>query len=103
MFKKLNKADGDDVCVLCSKGKYTVHELYTWKKGLYAQVGSSYVRLREDMMTSSGAVISHIETDVHLGRDRFGRLCVVHTKREAKFLVVETEDGHSELRDVKNI
>tara|TARA_R110000751_G_scaffold220907_1_gene323512 strand:- start:265 stop:549 length:285 start_codon:yes stop_codon:yes gene_type:complete len=71
MFKKL---EGDTI-MLSNKGVYTVTELYTYNGGLYAKVGSGFVRLRTNGTTSkTDVLIVTMETDIALYKDKLGRL-----------------------------
>lgn len=73
MFKKL---EGDQA-LLRHGGVYKPVDLFTFSGGLYAKLGSGYVRLKADGTSSKdGVSLQYLESDIALYKDRFGRLAV---------------------------
>jgi hypothetical protein len=73
MFKRLE----GDTALVRQGGVYKVCDLYEMGGALYARFGGGYIRLRENGTTSKdGVQIEHMEIDVPLFADKFGRLTV---------------------------
>lgn len=71
MFKEIT---GDSV-LLRHNGTFRVSPLYTYRSGVYAKLGTGYVRLRTDNTTSKdGVAVEFLESDKLFGQDKFGRL-----------------------------
>ena len=71
MFKKLE----GDTAMLRQGGVYRPCELYSWNGGLFAKMGSGYIRLRQDgTTTKDGVSLEHMEIEGDLFADKFGRL-----------------------------
>lgn len=65
----------DDFVIMGNKGTYKQCPLATFNDGLYAKVGSSYIRLYAGRETSvDSARIVRLETSEPLYRDHYGRL-----------------------------
>lgn len=92
MFQKL---EGDTV-LLRQGGVFKPSELYTFQDGIYARLGSGYVRLRADGTTSKdGIYFTHIEYDGPLFQDKFGRLSIKNQPKSKKLSIEVNETGTS--------
>lgn len=72
-----------DLAIVIVKGVYKQAPLYTWDGQLFARVGGGFIRLKKDGSTSVPSTrLEHIETDLALFADTFGRLRI--EQRDAK-------------------
>lgn len=96
-----SKLEGD-IAVLQQNGVYHQCDLYTFQGGLFAKLGSGFVRLKGSGGTSKpNVMLNHIETEKELWSDQFGRLCSEGgTKRKRIELSVD-DDGKVLLLDLK--
>lgn len=71
LFKELE----GDVAIVASGGVYKQVPIFTRNGYLFAAVSGGYVRLKADGTTSKDKLrLEHLETEVHLHKDKFGRL-----------------------------
>ena len=87
-FRKLE----GDTAVLVHGGVYKSTSLFEWDGKLFAQFSGGYVRIRQDgSTTKDGVRIEHMEIDLPLFADRFGRLTL--RNGDGHTAVSVTDDG----------